>query len=169
MKRNQETHSVLHLICGLPGSGKTTLSKKLAVLHGAIRCCPDEWIKAIWPPEISESEGNTYRDQIEQLQWKLGKRILKSGVDIIIEWGTWGKAEREKLRDEAWEIGSKVTFYYLDVPKAVLRERILQRNAHLGDYEFLMPEEQLDDELDRCFSLFQVPQQDELATYDALG
>jgi len=35
-------NSILHLICGLPGSGKTTLAKKLEREHTAIRLCPDE-------------------------------------------------------------------------------------------------------------------------------
>ena len=87
---------ILHLICGLPASGKTTLAKKLEAALGTIRFCPDEWIKDIWPSDIAESEGGNYRDQIEQLQWKIGKNILRSGLDIIIEWGTWGQNERER-------------------------------------------------------------------------
>ncbi len=35
------------LICGLPGSGKTTLSKRLATELGAVRMCPDEWMHAL--------------------------------------------------------------------------------------------------------------------------
>ena len=77
MKNKQENSSVLHLICGLPGSGKTTLSKKLKVLYNAIRFCPDEWIKDIWPLTTAESEGGKYRDSIEQLQWKIGKNIFR--------------------------------------------------------------------------------------------
>ena len=167
--RNQTPFSVLHLICGLPGAGKTTLAKNLEVAHKAIRFCPDEWIKDIWPPKISESEGGNYRDEIEQLQWKIGKNILKTGVDVIIEWGTWGKSEREKLRDEAWEVGSKVKFYYLDVPIEVLKERIIKRNKNLGKYEFYMKEEQLDEDLNNYFNLFQPPSEDELNSYDFLG
>lgn len=119
--------------------------------------------------EISETEGNRYRDQIEKLQWKIARQILKSGNDVVIEWGTWSKEERIKLRDEAWKIGSKVKFYYLDAPKEVLIERILKRNKNLGQYEFLMPEDKLESELNKYIKLFQIPQKDELETYDCLG
>ncbi|MDP4011807.1 MAG: ATP-binding protein [Candidatus Roizmanbacteria bacterium] len=136
----KEKNSTLHLICGLPGSGKTTLSKKIESETGAIRFTPDEWIKNIWK-EMAEIEGNTYRDQIEQLQWQIGKQILKSGTDIIIEWGTWGRDEREILRNEARALGSKVKLYYLEVSRETLKERIVQRNKNLGEHEFLMPEE----------------------------
>ncbi len=169
MKNSKQKLSTLHLICGLPGSGKTTLSKKLESTVGAIRFSPDEWIKDIWPPEVSETEGNRYRDQIEKLQWKIARQILKAGNDVVIEWGTWSKEERIKLRDEAWKIGSKVKFYHLDAPKEVLIERILKRNKNLGQYEFLMPEDKLESELNKYIKLFQIPQDDELDAYDYLG
>ncbi len=38
---------LLHLICGLPGSGKTTLAKTIAGSTEAFRFSPDEWIKEI--------------------------------------------------------------------------------------------------------------------------
>ena len=161
-----KTTSTLHLICGLPGSGKTTLSKNIESKTGAVRFTPDEWIKDIWK-EMAEIEGNTYRDQIEQLQWMIGKQILKSGTDIIIEWGTWGRGERDILRDEAHALGSKVKLYYLEISKDQLKERILQRNKQLGKHEFHMPEDSLDTELDGYFKTFEVPTTEELAEYDA--
>ncbi len=169
MKQKKQNYSVLHLICGLPGSGKTTLAKELENTLGAIRMNPDEWIKDIWPPKISESEGGKYRDQVEQLQWKIGKKILESGTDVIIEWGTWGREEREKLRDEAWKIGSKVKFYYLEVSKDTLIERITKRNKNLGKYEFYMPEDQLENDINKYMSQIQIPDKEELETYDFLG
>ncbi len=36
----------LILICGLPGSGKTTLAQTLEKERNAIRMCPDDWIDA---------------------------------------------------------------------------------------------------------------------------
>ena len=69
MRDERDRKAVLHLICGLPGSGKTTLAKKIEASRGAVRFCPDEWIKEIWPPGTAETEGNARRDQVEQLQF----------------------------------------------------------------------------------------------------
>jgi predicted kinase len=159
---------ILHLICGLPGSGKTTLAKQIAASSGAIRFCPDEWIKDIWK-EKAETEGNKFRDNIEQLQLKIVKEILQNSVDVIIEWGTWGRDEREKLLDEAREIGAKVKFYYLEVSRKILRERILARNKELGLSEFYIPENEIETFLDDCFNSFQIPTAEELSLYDLLG
>jgi predicted kinase len=161
----QPPHPILHLICGLPGSGKTALAKKIADATHAFRFSPDEWIKDIWGSE-AEGEGNQYRDPIEQLQWKMAKQLLQHSIDVIIEWGTWGRSEREKLRDEARAAGGKVHFYYLNVPREVLKLRILNRNQHLDRHEFHIPESKIEAFLDTCFDAFQPPTADELATYD---
>jgi len=116
---------------------------------------------------MAETEGNTYRNQIEQLQWNIGKQILKSGTDIIIEWGTWGRDERDILRNEAHALGAKVKLYYLEVSKEELKERISQRNKQLGEHEFHMPEDTLDAELEKYVKTFEVPTAEELAEYDA--
>jgi predicted kinase len=162
---SQSLSPILHLLCGLPGSGKTVLAKSIAASTFAFRFSPDEWIKDIWGNQ-AEAEGNRFRDQVEQLQWKIAKRLLLRSMDVIIEWGTWGRNEREKLRDEARAVGARVRFYYLNVPRNILKERILNRNRNLDPYEFYIPEPQIEAFLDDCFLAFQVPTEEELATYD---
>lgn len=158
----------LHLICGLPGSGKTTLAKGIAASTGALIFSPDEWIKDIWNSR-AETEGNQFREQIEQLQWKIAKHMLQNSMDVIIEWGTWARSEREKLRDEAKAIGANVKFYYLNISREILKERILKRNQNIDRHEFYIKEEEIETFLDDCFSSFQIPTAEELATYDFIG
>jgi predicted kinase len=165
----QNTQSpILHLICGLPGSGKTTLAKSIAASTGAIRFSPDEWIKDIWKDK-AEAEGNQFRDHIEQLQWKIAKHMLQNSIDVIIEWGTWGRSEREKLRDEAKAVGARVKFYYLNISREMLKERVLKRNQHIDRHEFYIPQNEIEAFLDDCFNSFQIPTADELAGYDFIG
>ena len=159
---------ILHLICGLPGSGKTTLAKSIAASTGALIFSPDEWIKDIWGAK-AETEGNAYRDRVEQLQWKIARRAMMRSNEVIIEWGTWGKSDREKLRDETKTLGGKVKFYYLNVPRELLKQRILDRNRQPGPHEFYVAESEIETFLDDCFSNFQAPTEAELATYDEVG
>lgn len=152
----------LYIICGLPGSGKTTLAKQMEADSSAIRMCPDEWIQDILPPDYSREELDRLRDPVENLQWKLAERLLSIGVDVIIEWGTWGKSERENLRDKARQLGAKAALHYLEVPLEELIRRVEMRNANLPDGDFYLSTE----EIKECFAIFQAPDEEEMKTYD---
>jgi AAA domain len=84
----------LIIVCGLPGAGKTTLAKELERNLQAVRFCPDEWMAEFAMDVWDEPR----RTKIEAFQWKLGQRLLELGQTIIIEWGTWGRSERDALR-----------------------------------------------------------------------
>ena len=89
--RDQCSGGRLVIVCGLPGSGKTTLAKTLAAERPAIRFGPDEWMHALgvnlWDADV--------RAQVEAVQWSVAKELVALGGSVIIEWGTWGRGERE--------------------------------------------------------------------------
>lgn len=113
----------LIIVCGLPGSGKTTHAKQLEAKLSAIRFCPDEWMDVlsvdIWDENM--------RGRIETLQWQVGQELLTLGVSVIIEWGTWGRSERDALRLRARELGVAVELHYLSAPVDILFDRIQRR------------------------------------------
>lgn len=113
----------LVIICGLPGSGKTTLAKCLEQSLRAVRLAPDEWMDAL-SINLYDIES---RARIEALQWKLAQQLLTLGLVVIIEWGTWGKSERDTLREGARKLGAAVELHYLSAPPEVLFERIERR------------------------------------------
>jgi predicted kinase len=113
----------LIIVCGLPGSGKTTHASRLAAERGGVRLAPDDWMDALgvnlWDTVM--------RARVEALQWSLAKDLLRAGVIVIVEWGTWSRAERDTLRVEARELGAAVELVYLDVPVDELWRRIRDR------------------------------------------
>jgi predicted kinase len=121
--KTPSTVARLIIVCGLPGSGKTTHARQLQAGSRAIRLSPDEWMNAlsldIWD-EVS-------REKIESLQWQLGQQLLNSGLTVIIEWGTWGRSERDELRLRARELGASVELHYLSAPFEVLFDRVQRR------------------------------------------
>jgi predicted kinase len=144
-------------VCGLPGSGKTTHAKLLETrLHG-VRLCPDEWMNAISLDLYDEGK----REKIEALQWSLGQRLLALGLTIIVEWGTWGRPERDKLRLGARALDAAVELHYLSAPVDVLFERVRRRGRENPPMER--------DEILRWASIFQVPTPDEMALFDVVS
>ena len=136
--------ATLFLICGLPGSGKTMLAKQLEISKSALRLCPDEWIAQILadPGEISELD--RLRSPIESVQWDVAKRLLALGVNVILEWGFWSKAERSHYRIAAEELGAHVELHYLNVRLNELWERLSKRNSQLPPGTFAVTKENLE-------------------------
>ena len=113
----------LIIICGLPGAGKTTRARLLETKLHAVRLSADDWMQALAINLWDEA----MRARIEALQWTLAQRLLALGQIVIIEWGTWGRSERDALRLGARASGAAVELHYLSEPLDVLFERLQRR------------------------------------------
>ena len=153
MKKSNNTARLI-IICGLPGSGKTTLAKCLEESLDAVRLSPDEWMDALSINLYDEES----RARIEALQWKLGQKLLKLGLVVIVEWGTWGKSERDTLREGARKLGAAVELHYLSASPEILFERIQRRGME-------NPPIQREDVL-RWAEIIQVPTEEEMNLFD---
>lgn len=155
MTANKEnTMPTLFLICGLPGSGKTTLAKKIEAEHKALRLTPDEWMSQIVGDGYDESK----RAIVEKIQWEIAARVLSLGVNAILDFGFWGRSERDDYRARAKAIGAHTKVCFLDVSRDELLKRLETRNASLPPDTFKVDEAQLD----LWSSWFQQPTEDEL-------
>lgn len=102
--------ATLFLICGLPGSGKTTLAKQLEHTRPALRLSPDEWIVALLADSQDSAERDRLRDPAEAIQWEVAKRALTLGNDVILEWGFWSREERARYRAQAEALGRELSY-----------------------------------------------------------
>ena len=132
------------------------MAKRLAAERPGFRLCPDEWLVALGVDLHDEAA----RADVERLQWDLAQDLLALGVTVVIEWGTWARAERDEVRERCRELGAAVELHHLDEPLDVLWARISARNELPG--EAVLARE----DLLRWVACFEAPTVEELAGYD---
>ena len=71
--------ATLHLMVGLPCSGKTTLAKQLEQERSALRLTPDEWQVALFGQDAEEPEHDARHSLIEAMLWNIASRALELG------------------------------------------------------------------------------------------
>ncbi|WP_433063996.1 AAA family ATPase [Dactylosporangium sp. CS-033363] len=147
--RGQSEPGTLVLLCGLPGSGKTTVAKRLAEEMPAVRLCADEWL--LDPFDLPA------RLQLERRFWLLAQDLLARGQSVILESGFWFRADRDEKRERSRALKAKVRLLYLDVPVDELARRLAARN---DDRPITR------DMLDAHLPLFEPPDAEELSLYD---
>src|SRR4051794_25452851 len=145
---------VLHLLVGLPGTGKTTEALRLVADRRAVRLTPDEWML----PLFGESDPNGLRDVMEGRLLSVGLEALRAGADVVVDFGLWGRDERTALRALAREAGGRAVVVFLHVPESERRRRIEHRFVGDPSSTFAMSEAEIE-EHDR---LFQRPDESEL-------
>jgi hypothetical protein len=151
--------TTLHLMIGLPCSGKTTLAKQLEIELGALRLTPDEWHRFLYGQDATHPEHTERHEKIEALQWNVAASALGRGLDVILDFGMWFKAERQDFRQRAAALGAETKIYFLDVPFAQLLERLEIRNQHASDDVTFIPVSEMHGYLPH----FQAPDADEMA------
>jgi predicted kinase len=128
--------TTLFLMVGLPGAGKTTVARELAVSHHALRLTPDEWHLPLFGESL-RADGK--RDILEGRLVTVALRLLRLGTSVVLDFGLWGQDERSALRWLADEAGVTCQVIYLPVEQDVQLARIEHRQANTPHEPFPMP------------------------------
>jgi predicted kinase len=151
----------IYLIVGLPGAGKTARAKELEVSESALRLTPDDWQIAVFdgdsPTRWRSKERADQRDRIEGKLVEVGMRAAQLGINVVFDFGLWGKDERSALRWIADSLGVHAQVVYLPIDYDEQRRRITDR-YETGPSQFQMS----DAELKQWQVQFEAPDQEEL-------
>jgi predicted kinase len=144
----------LFLTVGLPGTGKTTAARRIEVEQRALRLTKDEWVKALY----GDANPPSAQDVIEGRLVEVGLRALELGINVVIDYGLWGRDERSALRQAAADRGAAVELHYFELDPAEQRSRIHRRQVEAPHASWPMS----DAELARWAAQFEVPTPGEL-------
>ncbi|MGA8658641.1 MAG: ATP-binding protein [Chthoniobacterales bacterium] len=150
--------ATLHLIVGLPCSGKTTKAKILEKEYNALLLTTDKWHIKLFGNDTMEKDHDKNHENVEEILWEIGKRVLALGIDVILDFGFWGKAERMYFKKQSKELGVNFKIHFMDVPKEELYKRLDERNKELPEGVFEIPKEKMDEYI----KIFQPVEQEEL-------
>lgn len=137
---------MIHLIVGNTGSGKTTYAQKLKAETQSVLFSIDKWNKILFLDDKKEEDGlEWYLERIERAESMIIDLVLQLesvGRDSILDLGLSKFEHREKFRKFADENGFEIKLHFLDIPKEIRWDRLMQRNQEKGEtFEFEVSED----------------------------
>jgi predicted kinase len=133
---------LLVLVCGLSGSGKSTVAQRLAQEMSGIRLRSDVERKRLHGLAATERPA---ADQVPMLYGReatrrtyarlgdLARTLLDAGIPAIVDAAALRRDERDELRALAATRGAAFALVECDAPEPVLRERIARRQREAAD------------------------------------
>lgn len=148
----------MFVMVGLPAAGKTARARELASEWSALRLTPDEWMIPLFGREQPEGKRNVLEGR---LIW-LALSALRIGVNVVLDFGVWGKDERSALRALAASVGATSELVYLQVDEEEQWRRVQARPLTSAPTTFEMTKA----ELEGWRQVFQPPDATELEATD---
>ena len=156
----------IHLICGLPGAGKTTYAERLRLDLRAVRFSIDEWNDRLFFMDCDPtSDFDWFYERVKRCCAQMrdtAQQVIDSGRTAIFDCGLTNGHERQTFYDWADDHGFSTSLHFLDIEENERWNRVQRRNAERGDTFRL---EVTLDMFDFMNTIWEAPSSQEMARY----
>ncbi|MDE6021154.1 MAG: ATP-binding protein, partial [Ruminococcus sp.] len=115
------------LICGKICSGKSYYSEQLSRKNNAVVLSVDEIAFALFGRELGEYH-DEITDRIKKYLYKKSIDIIKTGTNVILEWGFWKRSWRIEAAEFYSSRGILYEFHYIEISDEKWKMNIADRN-----------------------------------------
>lgn len=137
--RNREM-AIAYLVHGFIGAGKTGISKQISEATGAIRISPDEWYIQLFGTDGQVGISTEAESRMRSFLRSHWPQLITAGLDIVLDFGFWTRAERDDARHLAHEAGGETILFELVTDRQEALDRCRIRNAR-PDNSFFISEQ----------------------------
>lgn len=148
------------LICGKICSGKSFYTETLRKKLGAAVLSCDEITLSVFDGNLGDKHDEIC-NRIHEYLFGKSVELLEIGVNIILEWGFWSRADRDFARQFYESCGYECEFHYIDISDDDWQRNIDKRNKEVaeGKTKAYYLDEGLLEKLER---LFEAPDESEI-------
>jgi predicted kinase len=153
----RDRSATLYLLCGKIAAGKSTLARKLATQPATLLITMDHWMSTLYPVENRTIEDFTRLSA--RLRDAIGPHIidiLRQDLSVVLDFPANTVRWRSWMRTLINEADVAHELHVLDLPDAVCKERLRQRNSS-GENPYQVDETTYD----QFMSYFVLPTPDE--------
>lgn len=127
----------IHLVLGPQGAGKSTYSRQLGERESAVRFSIDEWMQALFGPDLPKSMNLSWiMERVQRCEtqiWATASQIAQAGGSVVLDLGFTKAESRKNFRRLAAEIDAEVQIHVLHAPYLIRKERVMNRNRERGE------------------------------------
>lgn len=132
--------ATLHLISGLPGSGKSTYAATLHADTRGVLFSLDRWLITVYGRYSLEAIGSDEHVRrvraCRDLIWFSAGELLQRGTDVILDDGFFLREHRQRYATLAAALGASARTHFVDTPLGELESRLRARNDALPPHNF---------------------------------
>ncbi len=152
--------SEIIMLCGKVCAGKSFYAENLRKERNVVVLSVDELMLSLFSERLGD-EHNSVAERCKAFLLRKAEQIAASGIDVLLDFGFWFRAERDSVRARFETLGADVKMVYIRASDERVLENAKIRNADKAKGNDNLSYEADEALLCKCNELFETPSDDE--------